>query len=87
MTKIVSAASTLAPAWLAIREKGYDVSISPNDKYCVARKEDDEFVAEDTVMLLGLISIYETRGENWEATDAEIDDFTTWDGSRTLGRN
>lgn len=84
MPRISSAANTLAPAWLAIRHKGYDVSMlsSGDNELCVAKKGEFEFVAEDTVLLLGLIAMYETRGKNWKATDAEIDEFMEWDGSR-----
>lgn len=84
MLKISSAANTLAPAWLAIRQRGYDVQmLSGNETdLCIARKDGLQFVAEDTVLLLGLIAMYETRGENWKATDAEIDEFMRWDGSQ-----
>jgi len=33
------------------------------------------FIAEDPLSLLGLVWIWETRGENWQASDSEIEDF------------
>jgi hypothetical protein len=33
------------------------------------------FGAEDPITLLGVVSIAETRGDDWQATDAEIDAF------------
>lgn len=83
MNKISAAANTLVPAWLAIQQKGYDVTmVSESDKdLCIAQKNGLEFVAGDTVLLLWLITMYEVRGENWKATDREIDEFMRWDGS------
>ena len=49
---------------------------------CIAKKDGLEFIAEDTVLLLGLIAMFETRGEDWKASDAEIDKFMRWDGSQ-----
>jgi hypothetical protein len=41
----------------------------------VAERDGSSFVAESPVPLLGLIALAEIRGENWQATDDEIDEF------------
>ena len=81
--RIATAANTLAPAWLAILEKGYEVTkqLIGERELFLATKGDLEFIAEDTVALLGLIGMYEARGENWKATDAEIDAYMVLDES------
>lgn len=81
--RIANAANTLTPAWLAILDKGYDVEkqLVGQQEMFLARKGDLEFLAEDTVALLGLIGIYETRGPNWQATDLEIESYVELDQS------
>ena len=32
-------------------------------------------VSQDPLELLGLVALYEARGDSWKATDAEIDHF------------
>ena len=72
---LAAAANVLTPAYLAIVSKGYSVSRVGDD--IVAERESDRFVAEDPIQLLGLIALIEIRGEAWQATDDEIEDFTS----------
>jgi hypothetical protein len=44
-------------------------------EFWFAEQGDSRFVAEDPILLLGLVALYETRGENWRATDEQIEDF------------
>ncbi len=82
---VFTAGSTLTPAYLAIREKGFTVTGEAGAvDLMVAKKGGDTYVAEGPLELLGLIAMVEMRGENWSATDDEIDDFLTefgWDRS------
>ena len=71
--QISSAANTMTPAYLAILSKGYSVTASGD--LMVAEKGPHRFVAEDPVLLLGLIALFEVRGEEWKADDDEIDAF------------
>ncbi len=76
--KIASAANTIVPAYLALREKGYQVSrvgVSEHEETWQALKGREEFIAEDPLTLLGLVALYEVRGAVWEAPDIEIDEF------------
>ncbi len=76
---IAAAGNTLVPAYLALRQKGYRVHRDPPRRGCpelwYAEAGARRFVAEDPVTLLGLVALWETRGDNWQAGDAEIDDF------------
>ena len=73
--RIASAANVLTPAYLTITAKGY--AVREEGEYLVATRGGDTFIAEDPILLLGLIAVGECRGENWQATDAEIDAFVS----------
>ena len=75
--RLASAANLLAPAWLTIIEKGYDVR--KVGEHFVATRGGDTLIAEDTILLLGVIAVGEGRGENWPATDAQITEFMPMD--------
>ncbi len=70
---IASAANLFTPAYLTIVAKGY--AVRREGDLLVASKGRDTFIAEDPIVLLGVIVVGECRGENWQATDAQIDDF------------
>ena len=71
---LAAAANVLTSAYLAIVSKGYSVSRVGDD--IVAERDGDRLIAEDTIQLLGLIALIEIRGEAWQATDDEIEEFT-----------
>jgi hypothetical protein len=78
MISIASAANTEVPCYLALIELGFDVTKqqSGEREFWIAEKPDLEIVSEEGLcMLLGLAKLIEIRGSNWEATDAEIDQF------------
>jgi len=70
---LVDAANIMTPAYLAILAKGY--SVGSRGEYMIAERDGSSFLAESPVPLLGLIAMAEIRGENWQATDEEIDKF------------
>lgn len=72
---LASAGNVLVPAYLSVEQKGYTIN-KLDDNLLSARNENAEFIAEDPLYLLGLISIYEIRGKNWKATDKEIDEYS-----------
>jgi hypothetical protein len=74
---IATASNVLVPAYLVLRGKGYRITRVVEKKVETWRavKPGVEFIAEDPLSLLGLVSLYEARGEAWRAEDAEIDDF------------
>ncbi len=76
--KITAAANVEIPAYLALKEKGFEVywKRTDNDKeYWYAEKDELHFMAEGPIELLGVIGVYELRGHNWKASDSEIDEF------------
>lgn len=81
MTKkveIAAAGNVLVPVYLALKAKGYRVTREVDSKkleFWFADKKGLRFCADDPLALLGLIGLYETRGESWMASDHEIDKF------------
>lgn len=80
MVKISEAGNTENPAFLVIRAKGYKLSVfhyeiqSENDiprVDFIAEKDEHRFVATSGPFLLGLISIWENRGEDWQTRENE----------------
>jgi hypothetical protein len=76
---IAAAGNVLVPALLALRAKGYRVTrivdqAGPAETWR-GEKTGEAFIAEDTLALLGLVALYEARGERWLAEDADIDAF------------
>jgi hypothetical protein len=61
------------PALLALEQLGFTITVSGASLFH-AKRGDEEYVAEDPLMLLGLIKLIEVRSWDWKATDAEIDE-------------
>ena len=70
---LADAANMMAPAYLAILSKGYEVRTSGD--LMIAQQGDKSFAADGPVALLGLIAMVEIRGDAWMASDAEIENF------------
>ncbi|HLY80285.1 MAG TPA: hypothetical protein VKQ70_12970 [Caulobacteraceae bacterium] len=71
--RLASAANLLTPAYLTLLDRGYD--LRQEGDLLIAARGGDTFMAEDPITLLGVIAIAEARGENWQATDKQIDEF------------
>jgi hypothetical protein len=78
-TTIATAGNTIIPAYLALLQKGYSISCESRagaaKELWVAEDASTRFIAEDPLLLLGLVGLYEIRGERWPATDSEIEEF------------
>ncbi len=77
---LADAANTIVPSYLALIQRGLSVSQEPSavtesGMLWVAEDETTQFFAEDLVTLLGLVAMRETRGENWRASDQDIESF------------
>ena len=77
---LASAGNTVVPAYLALQQKGYSVRTvktpdSGAEELCFAEDAGHRFVAEDPLLLLALVALYETRGQEWQATDDQITAF------------
>lgn len=77
---ISSAGNTLAPALGVIRALGYSVSRELDGlRRYKAENSVCELSAEDPLALLGLVKLFEIRGDAWRPSDAEVDDFLSMD--------
>lgn len=74
MTDIVAAGNTEVPAYLVLIEKGYDV-LRDGSRSWAASKGGAVFRGEGPLEILGIVCMYEIRGDDWSASDEEIDGF------------
>ncbi len=76
--RLGDAANTHNPALITLKEKGYELGIEPPETeegeaelsqlemgLWWAKKQGHEFYADEPLSLLGLVSIWEHRGDNW----------------------
>jgi hypothetical protein len=75
MTTIAAAGNVEAPAFLALKSKGFHIERHRDSETWTARKGELEFVGDGPLQLLGLVALHETRGVQWQATDQEIEEF------------
>jgi hypothetical protein len=54
---------------------GYSVSLFAGTELLRAEREQEAFVAEDPLQLIGLVKLHELRGASWRPTEAEVEDF------------
>ena len=74
MAKIIAAGNVEVPAYLVLVEKGYEVRWDGNERW-TASKGDFVFGGEGPIEVLGIVCMYENRGEDWKASDQAIDAF------------
>jgi hypothetical protein len=75
MINITDCGNTEVPAYLALQQRGYAVTCSEDGRYWTATSGHCVFSADNPVSLLGIAAMYETRGEEWKASDEEIECF------------
>lgn len=68
---LVDAMNTYNPALFVLRQKGYRVWVDPGgegaeEEEWRAQKEGRDFFAADPLRLLGLIAMWEQRGDDWQ---------------------
>jgi hypothetical protein len=82
--KIAGAGNVVVPAFLALQQRGYVVwreQRADGTQMWIAQNSAIELVSDDPVTLLALAALAETRGEKWNASDAEIQTFLDEYGS------
>lgn len=76
---IAAAGNTEAPAYLVLVSKGFDVQRhhagEPDAETWIATKGTLSLQADGLLELLGLIALHDARGDDWPASDAELDSF------------
>ncbi|SEB45922.1 hypothetical protein SAMN04489761_0843 [Tenacibaculum sp. MAR_2009_124] len=70
---IASAGNTEPPAYKLIIDKGYRIEKKKDS--ILAKKDNLVFSAYGALELLGLICLYETKGDNWRVDDDIIDEY------------
>jgi hypothetical protein len=76
---IGSAGNTENPCLLALRAKGYEIlfefteSASGYRSDVLARKDGRQFYASNAAELLGLVAMWEVRGDDWRTKPGEAD--------------
>lgn len=79
----IAAAGSVMPAALAeLRKFGYVITLTNNGRLCKAENGELTFVAEDMLLLLGLIKLHEARGHQWSPTEVEVDEYLEFDAAR-----
>jgi hypothetical protein len=77
MVRLGDAGNTWNPALLALRSKGYSLRLEKSDDGTTevwwAEKGHDVFGANDPIRLLGLVALWEMRGEKWQQHSDEPD--------------
>jgi hypothetical protein len=76
---IADAGNTVVPAYLTLLAKRYTVSrqepvSSESEESWNAEIEHRRFIAGDPVTLLGLVALFEARGEGWRPSDEDCGD-------------
>lgn len=78
--KLSAAGNTEVPAYLALKELGFVISVGETADGChvwSAQKEELLLNGEGPLELLALVKLIECRGENWYASDTEIEEFVS----------
>jgi hypothetical protein len=72
---ITDAGNVLVPAFLAIEQLGFTVTLDYIDgqPFFVARSGADSYGSHDPIALLGLVKLVETRGWDWKPADTETE--------------
>jgi hypothetical protein len=74
--RLSEAGNTVNPALLILQSKGYEIGFEQGEgedggETWWAEKDDNLFTASDGLSLLGLVSIWENRGNNWQTKENE----------------
>lgn len=77
---IATAGNVLAPALAALHALGYAVSRVPESPSLLrAESAEVTLIAEDPLLLLGLAKLFELRGADWQASNAELETWLAFD--------
>jgi hypothetical protein len=80
-TTLAAAGNVEAPACLVLQSKGYRVARitadneRAGDELWTAEGNGFRFVASGPIELLGVVAVYEARGDSWRASDEALTAF------------
>lgn len=71
---LVASGNTYNPCLLVLREKGYDLWLEDGENQTLwcAKKGEQSFLAYNGPELLGLVVLWEHRGEKWNQQQPDI---------------
>jgi hypothetical protein len=72
---LVAAGNTTNPALLVLRSKGYALQIEQEGDEAtvyIARKDGREFLGYSAAELLGLVTLWENLGEDWNKQEPDV---------------
>ena len=86
MIKLSTADAIESTAYEVLREKGFELHVvdmgADNNRLIVATDKDHEFRGHSALEILGLLAVYEARGEDWHPTEDDVHSRTKfWDAS------
>ena len=81
--RITSAGNSDTAAFCALISKGYTLSVklkSDNKTgWYIAKLGTNEFIGDSPIETLGLIAMFDQRGEDWKPTNKEVEEFTDFE--------
>ncbi len=85
MAKLSTADNVEATASTVLREKGFELHVidvaAGKPPLLVARDKDHEFRAHSALEILGLLAVFEARGDDWQPSEEDEHHRTKfWDG-------
>lgn len=81
---IAGAGNVEAPAWAVLVSRGYQVESCPRG--LIANGPMGTFESDGALGLLGLVAVAEARGLQWQASDAEVEDYLRATGLEPVDR-
>ena len=78
---IASAGNVLPAALATLRQLGYVVTLMNNGRLRKAENGTQTLVAEDPLLLLGLVKLQEARGSEWAPTETEVENYLAFDAA------
>ncbi|MGS5088010.1 hypothetical protein ACVC7V_16115 [Hydrogenophaga sp. A37] len=78
---IASAGNVLPAALATLRQLGYVVTLMNNGRLCKAENGTQTLVAEDPLLLLGLVKLQEARGNEWAPTETEVENYLAFNAA------
>ena len=81
--RIATAGNSNTAAFCALISKGYTLSVKlKSDKktgWYIAKLGANEFIGNSPIETLGLIAMFEKRGDDWKPTNKEVEEFTEFE--------
>ncbi len=75
MVKLSAAENVETTAYAVLRQQGFELSVvdmgAGKTPFLIAKDKDHEFRGHSALEILGLMAVYQARGEDWHPTDED----------------